>query len=133
MFEIIFPLHRQELFFHIVARFTARNHVSPGAFAAAGNRNDVIHGQLFGRRRAPAVITFTLCHLAFPPLGFPEFPGLAAFPFQIRFFQIIGKGLNWLSFFHGYLTPATSGRSRHRGRRDFLYFKQKRSQGLIFG
>jgi hypothetical protein len=100
LFEILLPLHRQEVFFHIVAGFAAGHHISAAAFPTAGNRHDVIHGQLFGRRWACAVITFTLCDPAFPPLGFPEFPGLAAFAFQIRFFQIIGKRLNGLSFFH---------------------------------
>jgi hypothetical protein len=32
----------------------------------------VIHGKRFGRGCPPAVITFTFCHPAFPPLGLPQ-------------------------------------------------------------
>ena len=77
--EVFFPLHRQELFFVGVAGFAAGHHVTPGAFATARNRDDVIHGHRFGRGCPPAVVTFTSCHPAFPPLGLPKLPGPPAF------------------------------------------------------
>ena len=89
--EIFFPLHRQKLFLGGVAGFAAGHHVTPGAFTAARDRDDVIHGQLFGRDCVPAVVTFTFCHPAFPPLGLPELPGLTAFALQVCFFQVVGK------------------------------------------
>jgi len=98
--EVRVPLHGQELFFGVVAAFAAGDHIAAGAFAAARNRNDVIHGQLSGGCRASAVMAFTFGHPALPPLGLPQIPGFAALVFQIRCFQIIGKGFDRFSFFH---------------------------------
>ena len=50
MFEIVFPFYGQELFFSGVAGLAARYNIALGAFAAAGNRDDMIHGEFFGRR-----------------------------------------------------------------------------------
>lgn len=44
--EIFFPFDRQELFFGGVTVLAARDHVSLGAFTAAGDRDDMIHGEL---------------------------------------------------------------------------------------
>ena len=100
LFEVILPLYRQELFFHVIALFAAGHHISAAALSAAGNRYDVVHGQLFGRRWASTVKALAFCYPTFPPLGLSEFSGLTAFAFQIRFFQIISKGLDGFSFFH---------------------------------
>ena len=81
LFEIVFPFNGQELFFFGVARLAARHNISLGAFPAAGNRDDMIHGEFFGRRRALAVMALPFCHPAFPPLGPSELPGFAAFAF----------------------------------------------------
>lgn len=99
-FQIFVPFHRQELFFGVVAAFTAGDHIAAGAFTAACNRYDMVHCQFFGRSFLFAVLALALGQLAFPPLGFPQFPGLAAFAFQIRFTQIIGERLDGFSFFH---------------------------------
>ena len=48
-FQILFPLHRKQLPFGIVALFAAWHDVVFGALAATGHRHYVIHGQFFGQ------------------------------------------------------------------------------------
>lgn len=48
LFQILLPLHGEQLLFGRVAFLAAGDHVAPGAFAAPGYRHDVIHGQFFG-------------------------------------------------------------------------------------
>ena len=86
------------MFFGGVAGFAARHHIAPGAFAAARNRDDVIHGQRFGRGCASAIMTFAFGHPALPPLGLPQLPGLAAFSFYVSFIKIICKWFLMKSF-----------------------------------
>ena len=70
LYEILFPFHGQQLFLGIVAFLAAGRHIALGAFAAAGNGHNVIHGQILGRKRPAAVMANPFCQSAFPPLRF---------------------------------------------------------------
>ena len=48
LLEVLFPFHGKQMFFGVVAFFAAGRHIALGAFAAAGNGHDVIHGQISG-------------------------------------------------------------------------------------
>ena len=69
--KVVLPLHGQELLFRVVAFLAAGDHVALGGPAAAGDRHDVVHGELTRREQAAAVMTRTLGQAAFPPLRFP--------------------------------------------------------------
>ena len=88
-----FLLHWQVIFLFVIAFLAAWHHISLACPAAPGDGYDMIHGQLFGRDRTPAVVAHAFCTSAFPPLGSPEFPCFPAFPFDVRFFQPKGKGV----------------------------------------
>jgi len=100
LFQILLPFHGKQLLFSRVAFLAAGSHVAPGAFAAPGNRYDVIHGQFFRRGWPTAVVAHTFGQAAFPPLGFSKFPCFVARPFQIFFAQIIGEWLDGFFSFH---------------------------------
>jgi len=59
--QVLIPLHRQQLLFLDVALLAAGDDVAPGGASAACHRNDMVHGQISGRGRAPTV-------MADPPL-----------------------------------------------------------------
>ena len=75
------PLYGKELLFGVVALFAAGHDVALGAFSPAGNRYDMVHGELFGRCWTVAIVADTPCQATFPPLGFAQLPGAVAFPF----------------------------------------------------
>jgi hypothetical protein len=88
---IIFPFYGQKLFFGVIAFLAARNHVATDGFSAAGNRYDMIHGEPPRRESTAAIMAHAFGKAAFPPLALPQFPGLAAFAFEIGFIQWIRK------------------------------------------
>ena len=90
--QVLIPLHRQQLLFPDVALLAAGDDVAPGGASAACNRNDMVHGQISGRGRAPTVMADPLCATAFPPLTGPEFAGFLPLSSDLGFIQIIGKG-----------------------------------------
>jgi len=94
----LFPFNGQQLFFGVVALLASSDHVPFGGPAASGDGHNMVHGQFLGRHRAPAVMTGALGTPPFPPLGVPEFSGLAALPFDVFLFQIICKWLHVRSF-----------------------------------
>ena len=94
----MFPFNGQELFFGIVALLASGDHVPFGGLSASGNGHNMVHGQLLGRDRAPAVVADALGTASFPPLGVPKFSGLAALPFDVFLLQIICKWLH-MSFY----------------------------------
>ena len=87
--EVGFPLHRKELLLLIVAFLTAGNDITFCGFSASGDGYDVIHGELFGRYRATAVITDAFVTFSFPPLGVAHLPRLVTFPLDVVFRKII--------------------------------------------
>ena len=86
---MLFPFNGKKLFFCIVAFLASGDHVSFGGSAATGDGHNMVHGQFLGRRRTPAVVADAFGAATFPPLGVPEFSGLAALPFDVFFLQII--------------------------------------------
>ena len=100
LIQILLPFHGKQLFFSRVALLAAGCHVAPGAFAAPGYRDNVIHRQLFRRRWPTAIVAHTFCQAAFPPLGIPKFPCFLARSFQILFAQVIGEWRDGFFSFH---------------------------------
>lgn len=94
--EVFIPFHRQQMFFLVVAVFAAGDQVALGALAAAGDRNDVIHGKFLGRCPAAAIVTNPLGQAAFPPLGIPQISGLLTLSFQVGGVQLKCK---WVHVF----------------------------------
>ena len=90
--QVLIPLHRQQLLFPDVALLAAGNDVPLDGSSAACNRNDMVHGQISGRGRTPAVMADPLCATAFPPLAGPKFAGFLPLSSDLGFIQIIGKG-----------------------------------------
>ena len=99
-FKVLFPFHGEQLFFGVVAFLAAGRHIAFGAFTAAGNGHDVVHGQIFGRKRPAAVMANPLGQAALPPLRFAQRTGLVTLPFLIVCAQIVGIGLNGRFAFH---------------------------------
>ena len=95
--EVGFPLHGQKLLLLIVAFLTAGNHIAPGGFSPPGNGYDVIHGEIFGRDRATAVMTDAFVAFSFPPLGTAHLTRLLAFPPDVVFRKAIGVWVHFLS------------------------------------
>ena len=95
VFQVLLPFHREKMFFGVVAFLAGCNDVAFGTSAAAGYGNDMVHGQFFGRRGAPAVMADPFGTSSLPPLGIAQLPGLAALFVDIFFRQIIGK---WFHF-----------------------------------
>lgn len=81
-----------------VAGFAAGNAVFLGAFAAAGNGNEVIHGHLGGRKLGPAVMTYAGPDLLFPPLRLAKLAGLGLFSFLV-FGRCRGKEIHKAGFY----------------------------------
>ena len=98
--KVVFPLHGQELLFRVVAFLAAGDHVALGGPAAAGDRDDVVHGELAWREPAAAVMTYTLGQATFPPLRSPQLAGLVAFPLEIVFLKVDGEKACLVSPFH---------------------------------
>ncbi len=86
------------MFFGVVAFLAGSNDITFGASATPGYGNDVVHGQFFGWRGAPAVMANPFGTSSLPPLGIAEFPGLATLFVDIFFCQIIGKWFHFLIF-----------------------------------
>ena len=100
LFQVLIPFHGKQLFFGRVAFFAAGHHIALGALAAAGYGHDMVHGQLFGRGGAAAVMADPFGQAALPPLGVSQRPGFMTLPFQIFFAKIIGEGLDGMFSFH---------------------------------
>ena len=100
LFQILLPFHGQQLFFSRVALLTARCHVAPGAFTTPGYRDNVIHRQLLRRRWPAAIVTYTFCQAALPPLGISKFPCFLARSFQVLLAQVIGEWRDGFFSFH---------------------------------
>jgi len=76
-FQIFLPFHGQQVFFTAVAFLAAGDHVVAAGFAAAGNRYDMIHGQLIGGEAAVAVVTTPLGQPVLPPAALAQLPGFS--------------------------------------------------------
>ena len=81
--QVFLPLHRKGVLFFVIALLARCNEVVFCRSAAPHYRHNVVHGKLFRRYVCPAVITFSFSALLFPPLRFPEFPGLLFFFFYL--------------------------------------------------
>jgi len=90
--QIGFPLHGKHLFLVGVARLARRYDIAFGGLAAPGDGNDVIHGQLGGRRLPAAIMTTPLGALPLPPRGAAQLTRLAPLGLDARFVQVIGIG-----------------------------------------
>jgi len=100
LFKVLLPFHWQQLFFGVVAFLAAGHHVAFGALAAAGYGHNVIHGQVFGRKRPAAVMAGAFSQAALPPLGLAQGPGAVAFPFLVVQAKVVGVGLDFFLSFH---------------------------------
>ena len=78
--EVGFPLQGKELLLLIVAFLAAGNDIALGGFSPPGDGYDVIHGELFGRDRATAVMTDAFVTFSFPPLGTAHLTRLCGVP-----------------------------------------------------
>jgi len=75
--QIFFPFQGQHVLFLIIADLAARDQIIPGAAPAAGQRDQVIHGQFLEGYRLLTIITFTSGGLLLPPAALAHFPGLS--------------------------------------------------------
>ena len=95
--EIGFPLHGQELLFEVVAFFAAGNDIALGGFPSPGNGYEMIHGEIFGRDCATAVMTNAFVTFSFPPLGAAHLSRLLAFPLDVVFRKIVCEWVHVIS------------------------------------
>lgn len=87
--QVLFPLHRQQLFLFVVTRLAGRYQVAFGAAAAARNRHDVVHRQSIGWCFTVAIVTDTLGQASFPPLAYSDFASFPALAANLRLIQIV--------------------------------------------
>jgi len=95
--EVGLPFQRKELLLLIVTFLAAGNDIALGGFPPPGNGYDVIHGEIFGRDRATAVMTDALVTFSLPPLGAAHLTRFVSFPPDILFRKIIGVWVHLLS------------------------------------
>ena len=78
------------VFLLIIAVFARDNHVAFGTFAAPGEGDHVIHGELPAGKPFATVVANPGIQLILPPLGFSEFAAFLFFLLNLSFrgFQI---------------------------------------------
>ena len=79
------------MLFGIIAFLACCNDIAFGGSTAPGYGDDMVHGQVFGSGRSPAIMADSFGTSSFPPLGIAEFPSPAPLSVHIFFGQIIGK------------------------------------------
>src|SRR6266567_820332 len=87
-FEVFLPFHREEVLFPAVALLAGRHHVPTAALAAAGDRDDVVHGELGGGKGAAAPVADSFGEPVLPPARPAQLPGLILFPFDLLFGEL---------------------------------------------
>ncbi len=79
IFHVFIPFHRQSVFLFSIARLAAGDKVVLGGSAAAGQGDDVIHGQAFKCDFPITVIAFTGTGFLLPPASLAQGAGLVSF------------------------------------------------------
>ena len=99
-----YHLCRSKTTFFLIAVKTADDHISAGTASAAGDRNDVVDGQLFFRKFFAAVTAYTASELLLKIRGLLQFARLGAFtldvPLIADYFDVIFKHLFRIHSFH---------------------------------
>jgi len=67
-FEVFFPLHRQKIFFLVVASLAGRYSVPLSRLPPPDERDDMVHRKFFRRKFSLAKITDAFRTLPLPPL-----------------------------------------------------------------
>lgn len=86
--QILLPLHREQIFFLCVALLARWDDIALSRFSSAGDRYQMIRGQVCWLELSSAVIADPARSLSLPPLRIPQFSGLRFFPFNM---SIIGS------------------------------------------
>ena len=79
--QILLPFHGKQLLFGGIARLAGRHDIAFCTLSTAADRDDMIHGQLFGGCGVSAVAALSYSEPPFPPLGVSELPGPLSLPF----------------------------------------------------
>lgn len=66
--QILFPFSGQEIFFFVVARFAGRHKIPLHGFAAANDRDQVVHGQICWVELESAIVADAGRAFSLPPL-----------------------------------------------------------------
>ena len=77
--HVFLPFHRECVLLFCIARLAAGDNVVLGGSAAAGQGDDVIHGQLFKPDFFVTVIACTGTGFLLPPAGLAQGAGLVSF------------------------------------------------------
>jgi len=89
--QVIVPFHGKQMLFGVVALLAAGDRISLGGLSPPDDGNDMVHGQLAGRKSPAAIMAPPFGTLPFPPFGMSQVPGFPAFIFDVGLIGVIGK------------------------------------------
>jgi hypothetical protein len=82
-FQICLPFHGKQMFLFGITRFAAGDHIPLGASTPQDQGHHMIHCEFPWRSGPAAIVAYTFCQFALPPLGLPEIPGFVPLPADV--------------------------------------------------